>query len=90
MNGSVALAVITATTLSLSGSVGATEIPSKKPESNEAAAPQASPAPPSAKAADTKRDAEALKWDQLDPEALKRAAKSAKPKSPFAKVPAER
>ena len=90
MNGNLVVAIITSTVLSLPVSVNATEVPSKKAEARGAAAVEAPSAPSSAKAAEAKKDAEALKWDRLDPKALENAAKKAQAKSPFAAVPAER
>jgi hypothetical protein len=90
MNRNVVIAIITAGTLSLPASVSAIDVPSKKPEASGAAAFEASAAPSGAKAADAKKGAETLKWDQLDPKALESAAKKAQTKSPFATVPAER
>jgi hypothetical protein len=90
MNRSLVMATIIVSTLALPVSVDATEVPSKKPEVGGTAAVEASSAPSSAKAAEAKKGAEALKWDQLDPRALENAAKKAQTKSPFTIVPAER
>jgi hypothetical protein len=84
----LAIAVITNTIV---GVAMAAEVPSKKPDPVGAPLGGAASAVPRAERVEAKaKGSEPLKWDQLDPKAVERAAKKAQSKSPFSAVPAER
>lgn len=75
----------------LSSVTFAAEVPPKRQEPvNSPPSAAAAPVPKADSLEEKTKNADRLKWDQLDPKAVERAAKKAQPKSPFSAVPPER
>jgi len=80
--------VLITSAVAASGAATAADAPSKRsepvPPTDAASVPKAESVEVNPKRTDR------LKWDQLDPKAVERSAKRARPKSPFSAVPPER